>query len=96
MKKFAVFINTDTIIDMKFVEMKIISECGDFAEITKDPKGISLVIYNERLSCVLDWENNFIDIDHRNMIDEIYFFLNQNSISNDISDKQSAITLRTG
>ena len=128
MKKFAAFINTDTIKDLKFVEMKLVGDKGEFAELTKEPKGVSATIYTNKLNLNLDWENNmrrlqkeptfkrsysdyinvhhlnelceyyadgekysiewhFIDIDFRNMVDEIYFYLNQNLVQYDTHER---------
>lgn len=120
MKNFAVFINTDTIKDLQFIEMKIVGIDGSYAELTREVKGITSLVYDAKLSKDLNWQENqkrlqrhtfvnrttynehidmkqvteaanyladgddfkiewhFIDIDHRNMIDEIYFYLNSN------------------
>ena len=119
MLKFGIFINTDTIKDLMFVEAKVVGSDLSYAEITKTPKGISATIFNSKIVKSLDWETNmyhmrrgssinkddfalfierehldticeyhadgqeyeiewhFIDIDFRNMIDEINVFLDK-------------------
>jgi hypothetical protein len=89
MKHIGVFINVNTIIDLRFTEVKMVSDDGYFAEITCQGNFITTVCYEEPIKISVSWDMN---IDQMNT-NKLYRLSDVNNSISEEHINQAAIFL---